>query len=187
VRKGWPDREIHLFGAGVDSGTFDYFTEAINGKEKASRGDFTSSEDDNVLVQGVGGDELALGFIPLAYVEQNKDRLKAIPVDDGKAENGDGPISASFETVRNGTYQPLSRPLFIYVARKSADRPEVQRFVESYFSQPELTREVGYVELTPQIYELAKAHYAERKVGTAFGSGGSQVGMTLEALLSRQK
>jgi len=187
VRMGWPDREIHLFGAGVDSGTFDYFTEAINGKEKASRGDFTSSEDDNVLVQGVGGDELALGFIPLAYVEQNKDRLKSVPVDDGKADNGDGPISPSFETVRNGTYQPLSRPLFIYVARKSADRPEVQRFVESYFSQPELMREVGYVELTSQIYELAKAHYAERKVGTAFGSGGSQVGMTLEALLSRQK
>jgi phosphate transport system substrate-binding protein len=187
VRKGWPDREIHLFGAGVDSGTFDYFTEAINGKEKASRGDFTQSEDDNVLVQGVGGDELALGFIPLAYVEQNKDRLKSVPVDDGKAENGNGPIGPSFETVRNGTYQPLSRPLFIYVARKSADRPEVQRFVESYFSQPELMREVGYVELTPQIYELAKSHFTARKVGTAFGSGGSQVGMTLEALLAREK
>jgi phosphate transport system substrate-binding protein len=187
VRKGWPDREIHLFGAGVDSGTFDYFTEAVNGKEKASRGDFTSSEDDNVLVQGVGGDELALGYIPLAYVEQNKDRLKVVPVDDAKAENGNGPITPSAETVRNGTYQPLSRPLFIYVARKSADRPEVQRFVESYFSQPELMREVGYVELTPQIYDLAKAHFTERKSGTAFGSGGSQVGMTLEALLSRQK
>ena len=187
VRRGWPDRDIHLFGAGVDSGTFDYFTEAINGKEKASRGDFTASEDDNVLVQGVAGDELALGFIPLAYVEQNKDRLKPIPVDDGKADNGDGPISASFETVRNGTYQPLSRPLFIYVALKSADRPEVKAFVESYFTQPELMREVGYVELTPQLYDLAKAHFAELKVGTAFGSGGSQVGMTVEALLTREK
>ena len=187
VRKGWPDREIRLFGAGVDSGTFDYFTEAINGKEKASRGDFTASEDDNVLVQGVGGDELALGFIPLAYVEQNKERLKPVPVDDGKKDNGDGPIAATFETVRNGTYQPLSRPLFIYVARKAADRPEVKAFVESYFTQPELVREVGYVELTPQIYDLAKAHFAERKVGTAFGSGGSQVGMTLEALLTRTK
>jgi phosphate transport system substrate-binding protein len=187
VRRSWPDREIHLFGAGVDSGTYDYFTEAITGKAKASRGDFTSSEDDNVLVQGVGGDELALGFIPLAYVDQNKDRLKSVPVDDGKAENGNGPIGPSFETVRNGTYQPLSRPLFIYVARKSADRPEVQRFVESYFSQPELMREVGYVELTPQIYELAKSHFTARKVGTAFGSGGSQVGMTLEALLAREK
>ena len=187
VRKGWPDREIHLFGAGVDSGTFDYFTEAINGKEKASRGDFTQSEDDNVLVQGVGGDELALGFIPLAYVEQNKDRLKSIPVDDGKAENGNGPITASAETVRNGTYQPLSRPLFIYVARKSADRPEVKAFVDSYFAQPELMREVGYVELTPQIYDLAKKHFAEKKLGTAFGSGGSQVGMTLDRLLTREK
>jgi phosphate transport system substrate-binding protein len=187
VRKGWPDRDIHLFGAGVDSGTFDYFTEAINGKEKASRGDFTQSEDDNVLVQGVGGDELALGFIPLAYVEQNKERLKAVPVDDGKAENGNGPIGPSAETVRNGTYQPLSRPLFIYVARKAADRPEVQKFVESYFAQPELMREVGYVELTPQIYDLAKTHFTQKKLGTAFGKGGSQVGMTLEALFAREK
>jgi phosphate transport system substrate-binding protein len=187
VRQGWPDREIHLFGAGVDSGTFDYFTEAINGKEKASRGDFTSSEDDNVLVQGIRGDELALGFLPLAYVEQNKDALRLVPIDDGKAENGGGPITPSADTVRNGTYQPLSRPLFIYVARKAADRPEVQRFVESYFAIPELMREVGYVELTPAIYDLAKAHFAERKVGTAFGSGGSQVGMTLEDLLAREK
>ena len=187
VRAGWPEREVHLFGAGVDSGTFDYFTEAINGKEKSSRGDFTSSEDDNVLVQGIRGDELALGFIPLAYVEQNKDAMKLVPVDDGTSENGDGPITPSAETVRNGTYQPLSRPLFIYVARTSADRPDVQRFVESYFTQPELMQEVGYVELTPQIYDLAKAHFTEKKVGTAFGSGGSQVGMTLEDLLARQK
>jgi phosphate transport system substrate-binding protein len=187
VRASWPDREIRLFGAGVDSGTYDYFTEAIVGKEGASRGDFTSSEDDNVIVQGIRGDELALGFLPLAYVEENKEILKISPVEDGKKENGDGPITPSAETVRNGTYQPLSRPLFIYVARKSADRPEVQRFVESYFTSPELMREVGYVELTPQIYDLAKKHFADRKVGTAFGEGGSQVGLTLEALLAREK
>ena len=187
VRSSWPDREIRLFGAGVDSGTFDYFTEAINGKEKASRGDFTSSEDDNVIVQGVGGDEAALGYLPLAYVEQNRSALKLVPIDDGKADNGSGPITPSAETVRNGTYQPLSRPLFIYVARKAADRPEVQQFVEFYFSSPELIREVGYVELTPELYNLAKRHFAERKAGTAFGSGGSQVGMTLEALLAREK
>jgi phosphate transport system substrate-binding protein len=187
VRPSWPDREIRLFGAGVDSGTYDYFTEATVGKEGASRGDFTSSEDDNVLVQGIANDELALGFLPLAYVEQNKSRLKLVPVDDGKADNGNGPILPAEQTVRDGTYQPLSRPLFIYVARKSADRPEVQQFVASYFASPELVREVGYVELTPQIYELAKAHFAERKVGTAFGEGGSQVGMTLEALLAREK
>jgi phosphate transport system substrate-binding protein len=187
VRTGWPDREIHLFGAGVDSGTYDYFTEAIVGKAKSSRGDFTSSEDDNVLVQGVTGDELALGFLPLAYVEQNKAALKILPIEDGKKENGDGAIVPSAETVRNGTYQPLSRPLFIYVGRKAADRPEVQRFVESFFTSDDLMREVGYVELTPQLYDLAKKHFSERKVGTAFGSGGSQVGLTLEKLLAREQ
>ena len=107
VRKSWPDREIHLFGAGVDSGTYDYFTEAINGKAKASRGDFTSSEDDNVLVQGIANDELALGFLPFAYFEENAAKLKLVPVDDGKAENGNGPIAPSPETIRTGTYQPL--------------------------------------------------------------------------------
>ena len=187
VRPSWPNREVRLFGAGVDSGTYDYFTEAVVGKEGASRGDFTSSEDDNVLVQGVSSDELALGFIPFAYVEQNQGKLKLVPVDDGKADNGAAPVAPSAETVRNGTYQPLSRPLFIYVGRKAADRPEVQKFVEAYFVSDALVREVGYVELTPQIYELAKKHFAERKVGTAFGAGGSQVGMTLEKLLTREQ
>ena len=186
ARSSWPNREIHLFGAGVDSGTYDYFTEAIVGKQHSSRGDFTSSEDDNVLVQGIAGDELALGFVPLAYVEQNKSKLKIVPVEDGKKDNGDGPIAPSPDTVRNATYQPLSRPLFIYVARKQADRPEVQHFVESYFTSAPLMREVGYVELTPEIYELATKHFAERRVGTAFGSG-SQVGLTLEALLAKER
>ena len=187
VRAGWPDREIHLYGAGVDSGTYDYFTEATVGKAKSSRGDFTSSEDDNVLVQGVSGDESSLGFLPLAYVEQNKAALKLLPIDDDKKDNGEGPITPTTETVRNGTYQPLSRPLFIYIARKAADRPEVQKFVESYFVSQALIREVGYVELTPQIYDLAKKHFADRKVGTAFGEGDSQVGLTLEQLLAREK
>ena len=187
VRPSWPNRDIRLFGAGVDSGTYDYFTEATVGKEGASRGDFTSSEDDNVIVQGVASDELALGFLPLAYVEQNRERLKMVPVEDGKPENGAGPITASAETVRNGTYQPLSRPLFVYVSRRAADRPEVQTFVEMFFSRTDLTQEVGYIELTPQIYDLARKHFADRKTGTAFGEGGSQVGMTLEALLAREK
>ena len=187
IRPSWPNREIRLFGAGVDSGTYDYFTEATVGKEGASRGDFTSSEDDNVIVQGVGSDELALGFLPLAYVEENRERLKVVPVDDAKADNGAGPIAPSAETVRGGTYQPLSRPLFIYVARKAADRPEVQQFVEMFFSRDDLVREVGYIELTPEIYELARKHFADRRVGTAFGEGGSQVGMTLEALLAKER
>ena len=187
VRPSWPDREIHLFGPGVDSGTYDYFTEAVVGKEGASRGDFTSSEDDNVIVQGVASDELALGFVPLAYVEQNRERLKLVPVDDGTPDNGDGPISPSVDTVRTGTYQPLSRPLFIYVSRAAADRPEVQAFVASYFTQPGLMREVGYIELTPEIYQLAQKHFDNRRVGTAFGEGGSQVGLKLEDLLERER
>jgi phosphate transport system substrate-binding protein len=187
IRPSWPNRDIRLFGAGVDSGTYDYFTEATVGKEGASRGDFTSSEDDNVIVQGVGSDELGLGFLPLAYVEENRERLKVVPVDDNKADNGAGPIAPSAETVRGGTYQPLSRPLFIYVARKAADRPEVQQFVEMFFTRDDLVREVGYIQLTPQILELARKHFADRKTGTAFGEGGSQVGLTLEALLAREQ
>jgi len=126
-------------------------------------------------------------LLPLAYVEQNKSALKLLPVDDGKKENGDGAITPTAETVRNGTYQPLSRPLFIYVARKAADRAEVQKFVGVYFNSQALMREVGYVELTPQIYDLAKKHFADRKIGTAFGSGGPQVGITLEQLLTREQ
>jgi phosphate transport system substrate-binding protein len=187
VRASWPNREIRLFGAGVDSGTYDYFTEATVGKQGASRGDFTSSEDDNVIVQGVASDELALGFLPLAYVEANRDKLKIVPVEDGKADNGAGPITPSSQTVRDGTYQPLSRPLFVYVSRKAADRPEVQQFVQMFFDRPDLVKEVGYIELTPQIYELARKHFADRKTGTAFAEGGSQVGMTLEALLAKER
>src|SRR5687768_6699909 len=187
VRPSWPNREMRLFGAGVDSGTYDYFTEAIVGKEGASRGDFTSSEDDNVIVQGVSSDELALGFLPLAYVEANRERLKIVPVDDAKANNGAGPITPSSQTVRDGTYQPLSRPLFIYVSRKAVERPEIQQFVDMFFTRTDLVKEVGYIDLTPQIYELARKHFAERKTGTAFGEGGSQVGMTLEALLAKER
>jgi phosphate transport system substrate-binding protein len=188
IRTSWPDREIHLFGAGVDSGTYDYFTEAIVGKEGASRGDFTSSEDDNVLVQGIANDELALGFMGLAYVEQNKGKLKLVPIEDGKKENGEGPITPTVETVRDGTYQPLSRPLFVYVTHKAAERPEVQKFVESYFTTgKELVTEVGFVQLTDTIYQLAQKHFADRKVGSAFGEGGSQVGVTLEDLLARER
>jgi phosphate transport system substrate-binding protein len=188
VRAGWPDRELHLFGAGVDSGTYDYFTEAINGKAGASRGDFTSSEDDNVLVQGVATDELGLGFFGIAYYEQNAARLKAVPVDDGNADNGKGPIVATVETVKDGTYQPLARPLFIYVAHKGADRPEVQGFIDYYFkSGAALVKEVGYVPLTDEGYQLAKAHFDKRVPGTMFGSGGSQVGITIEQLLARER
>ncbi len=187
VRSSWPDREIHLFGAGVDSGTYDYFTEAVNGKAKASRGDFTSSEDDNVLVQGISNDELALGFLPFAYYEENAARLKLVPVDDEKADNGAGPILASPETIRIGTYQPLSRPVFIYVSKKAAERPEVQRFVDFYLKNAEaLVREVNYVGLGADIYGMVTDRFAKRTTGSVF-SGQNTIGVTIDQLLSKER
>jgi phosphate transport system substrate-binding protein len=157
VRSSWPDREIHLFGAGVDSGTYDYFTEVINGKAKSSRGDFTSSEDDNVIVQGVSSDELALGFLPLAYVQANAERLKLVPVD-----SGTGAITPTRATVLDGTYKPLSRPLFVYVSRKAAGRPEVQQFVDMMLNRTDLIQEVGYIELPAAEHEAAVKRFAAR-------------------------
>jgi phosphate transport system substrate-binding protein len=188
VRKGWPDKEVHLFGPGVDSGTYDYFTAAVVGKEHASRGDFTSSEDDNVLVQGVSNDVGALGFFGFAYYSENKDKLKLVPVDDGKDDNGKGPIAPSPETVANGTYQPLSRPIFIYVSKQQAGTPAVKAFVEFYLKNaPALTKEVGYIPLPDTAYALVAARFEKGVVGSAFGGTGSRVGMTVEELLASEK
>ncbi|HXE75202.1 MAG TPA: PstS family phosphate ABC transporter substrate-binding protein [Candidatus Xenobia bacterium] len=188
VRPNWPNKEIHLFGAGVDSGTYDYFTEAINHKEHASRGDFTASEDDNVLVQGIATDELALGFFGLAYYEENRDKLKLVPIDDENPNNGKGPILPTLETVMNGTYQPLSRPLFIYVRKEALARPEVAKFIDFYLQNAgNLAREVGYIPLPARAYQLAKARVDKRITGSIFGGGGSQVGVSIEALLAKEK
>ena len=141
-----------------------------------------------MLVQGVASDEVGLGFFGIAYFEQNAAKLKAVPIDDGKDDNGKGPVGATIETVKNATYQPLARPLFIYVALKSADRPEVKGFVDYYFAKGEaLVKEVGYVPLTAEGYQLAKAHFDKRAAGTIFGEGGSQVGVTIEQLLARER
>ncbi len=186
VRTGFPDKEVHLFGPGVDSGTYDYFTKAIVGEEHKSRGDYTSSEDDNVLVQGVAHDPNALGFFGLAYFEENKDTLKLVPIDDGVDTNGKGPIAPSGETVANGTYQPLARPIFIYVSKVAIARPEVNAFVEYYLKNSEkLVKEVRYVPLPAHAYELAMARYKKGVTGSLF-NGGSQVGVTVEALLARE-
>jgi phosphate transport system substrate-binding protein len=161
IRPEWPDKEIHLYGAGVESGTYDYFTEAIVGKSHSSRGDYTASEDDNVLVQGVSTDPLALGFFGFAYYQENKDKLKAVPVDDKDDSNGKGAILPSVETVKNGTYAPLSRPLYLYVNSKAAARPEVVAFVNFYLDNaPELSREVGYIPLTDAEYKEQKEKFA---------------------------
>lgn len=187
IRPEWPDEKLTLFGAGVDSGTYDYFTQAIVGQEGASRGDFISSEDDNVLVQGVSGDLFALGFFGFAYYEENQSRLKLVGVDDEDPTNGEGPVKASIETVAKGTYQPLSRPIFIYVRRESADRPEVARFIEFYLKHAaELVREVGYISLPEKAYQLALQRFQNRTTGSVFETAGSQVGVSVEDLLSRE-
>ncbi len=188
VRASWPDREIHLFGAGVDSGTYDYFTHAVVGEEGASRGDFTASEDDNVLVQGIRNDELAFGFLPFAYYHENRDSLKLVPVDDEQDVPVAGPVAPSMDTIRSGDYQPLSRPVFIYVAAPSLDRPEVQAFMDFYVEHAgELAAEVGYVDLGAEGYRMVGAHLDSRQLGSAFEHGGSQVGITLEQLLTRER
>jgi phosphate transport system substrate-binding protein len=186
VRPSFPDKELKLFGAGTDSGTFDYFTAAINGKEKASRGDYTSSEDDNVLVQGVAGADGGLAYFGMAYYVENQDSLKIVPIDDGKDENGKGPVAPSEQTVRDGTYQPLSRPLFVYVSTKAIERPVVAAFAAFYVDNAaKLAKEVGYVPLPDKVIELTRGRLTAKKTGSVF-AGGSQVGMTLEKLLESE-
>lgn len=187
IRAGWPERELRLFGPGVDSGTFDYFTEAIVGQAQQSRGDFTSSEDDNVLVQGIAGDRGALGFFGLAYYVENQGKLKIVPIDDGNDQNGAGPVIPTQETVARGTYQPLSRPLFLYVSKQQADRREVQEYVAFFLdSGRPLIKEVGYIPLPDAAYKLVSERFARRAVGSVFGGELAQVGVTVEELLSRQ-
>lgn len=188
IRPEWPDKELHLYGPGVDSGTYDYFTEAIVGEEGASRGDYTASEDDNVLVQGIATDPLALGFFGLAYYEQNQDKLKLVPIDDENDANGKGPILPTPETVNNGTYQPLSRPIFIYVNRESAKRPEIRDFVRFYLKNAKtLVREVGYIPLPDRAYELTLERFKKGITGSVFGGRGSKTGVKIEDLLKMEK
>ena len=166
IRAGFPDLPLRLYGAGTSSGTYDYFTEAIVGKAKASRGDYTASEDDNVLVQGVATDKGALGFFGLAYFQENKNKLKLVPIDAGK---GKGPIFPNDSTVRSGTYAPLSRPEFIYINALSANSPVIQEFVRFYLENaPVLVKEVGYVPLPDEAYTLAHERFLKRKTGSMF-------------------
>lgn len=181
INPAWPDEPIKLYGAGADSGTFDYFTEAIVGKAKSSRGDFTASEDDNVLVQGVASDKNGLGFFGFAYYIENQKKLTAVGIDGGK-----GPVLPSAKTVEDATYQPLSRPIFIYVNVKSAEKPEVREFVDFYMKNaPALVREVKFFPLPNEAYAANLEHLNKKKVGTVFG-GKSEVGLKIEELLKRE-
>ena len=182
VNPAWPDAPLKLFGAGADSGTFDYFTEAIVGKSKSSRGDFTASEDDNVLVQGVSRDANALGFFGFAYYVENKAKLKAVPIVNDKGK----PVAPSMDAVLAGTYQPLARPIFIYVNAKSLAKPEVRAFTEYYMKNgAKLAKEVKYVPLPDKAYSANLEHLAKRKLGTVFG-GVAEVGVTIEELIRRE-
>ncbi|MEF8698396.1 MAG: PstS family phosphate ABC transporter substrate-binding protein [Candidatus Accumulibacter sp. UW26] len=181
VNPAWPDQKITLYGAGSDSGTFDYFTEAIVGKAKSSRGDFTASEDDNILVQGISGDKGALGYFGFAYYIENQKKLKAVAIDAGK-----GPVAPTPENVDNGSYQPLSRPIFIYVSEKSLEKPELRDFIDFYMKHaPQLVREVKYIPLPPKAYAGNLEHVAKKKLGTVFG-GQNEVGLTIEQLMKRE-
>ena len=174
VRAGFPDQELKLYGAGTDSGTFEYFTEAIVGKKKASRSDYTGSEDDNQLVQGVKGDKGALGYFGFAYYVENKDSLKIVKIDGGK-----GPIEPTADTINTGTYAPLSRPLFIYINKKALDNPTVKKFLDFYLGEgKELISSVGYVPLPEEAYTMGKDRIANAVTGSLF-SGQSFVGKSI--------
>ncbi len=183
ARAGFPAQALKLFGAGTDSGTFDYYTAAINGAEGSSRGDYTATEDDNVTITGVAGDKGALGYLGLAYLTENADKVKAVSIrqPDGSC------VAPSVEAARNASYQPLSRPLFFYVNKKYADeRKHVQDFIAFALSAGEsekLVAEVGYVPLPTAAYVQAKAKFDARRTGTYFG-GQSKVGVKIEDLLA---
>lgn len=148
IRAEWPAEAIKFYAPGTDSGTFDYFTETINGESGAIRQDFTASEDDNILVQGVAGDKNSLGFFGFAYYEENQDKLKLVKVD-----GGNGPIEPTFDTIKDGTYAPLSRPLYIYVNTASLEKPEVKAFVKFYIENAkEMAPAVGYIALPDELY-----------------------------------
>jgi len=184
VRPEWPNEKIALFGAGADSGTFDYFTEAIVGKAKSSRGDYTASEDDNVLVQGIEGNKYALGYIPYAYFAPHSNRMKAVAIEWEKNKVKEA-VLPSPENVLAGTYNPLSRPLFIYVSRKSLDKPAVREFVEFYLKNVKtLAAEVKYMPLTDTAYQMAMDRVSSMQTGTGFG-GVPEVGLPVEEILKR--
>jgi phosphate transport system substrate-binding protein len=180
INPKWPNTKMSLFGAGADSGTFDYFTEAVVGKAKSSRGDFTASEDDNVLVQGIENDANSLGYIPYAYYAPHAKQMKALAIDGGK-----GCVFPSTEAVQKGTYNPLGRPLFIYVSKKAAEKQEVQQYIEFILTKgAPLVAEVKYLPLPDAAYVTALKHFKDRRLGSVFG-GVPEVGVSIEELMKR--
>lgn len=186
VNPKWPDQEMKLYGSGPGSGTFDFFTEAINGKSKESRGDYTASKDYNTLVKGIAGDKYALGYIPLAYSAQNKKALKVLAISGGSKAPTKKAVLPSKETVEDNTYFPLSRPIFIYVNEASAKRAEVNDFVKFYIAQaPTMVPVANYIALPSKIYAMAEENYSKGRVGTVFANE-STVGLKMEDLMKKE-
>tara|TARA_B100002003_G_C14122503_1_gene539958 strand:+ start:507 stop:1535 length:1029 start_codon:yes stop_codon:yes gene_type:complete len=184
IRPEWPDKEMFLVGPDPDSGTFDYFTNAINGEEHSSRSDYTASADDNVLVQAISGEKYSLGYFGYAYYSENKGKLKLVAINDENDENGKGFIKPDPISIGKGTYQPLSRPIFIYVNKNSADRPEIAKFIN--FSLTEgggLASEVGYIPLPDNVYNLGLKRFEDRNVDSLF-TDNSKVGVNIETLMT---
>jgi phosphate transport system substrate-binding protein len=183
VRADWPDEKLRLYGPGVDSGTFDYFTETINGEAQSSRGDFTSSERDNVLVRGIAGDRGSLGYFGYSYFVENRDILKMVAVD-----SGNGCIKPTDETINDGTYSPLSRPLFIYVSKKAWKEPDVKDFVSYFVSydRADLLRDLGFVPFPERVHDLVLDRFQRGLSGTIFGGENPQHGTVGEILTANQ-
>ncbi len=183
VDASFPDRPLRLFGPGTDSGTFDYFTEAINGKSRASRSDFTASEDDNVLVQGVATDVGGLGYFGFAYYEENAKRLRAVPIVNSQGRA----VMPSRKAVEDGSYNPLARPIFIYVSAASMRRPEVREFITFYMQNGvKLIPKTGYIPLPSRAYAAILQNVRSNKVGTVFG-GENKVGLTIDQMLKMER
>lgn len=181
INPAWPAEPIKLYGADRDSGTYDYFTEAVVGKVKSSRTDFVKSENDNVLVTSVAGDKYGLGFLGFAYYGENQSKVNPVAIDNGK-----GAILPSTETVEDGSYQPLSRPVFIYVKMKSAEKREVKEFVEFYLKNALLlVKEVNFFPLPPRAYSTMLEHFSKKRVGTIF-NGTPVIGLTIDELIRRE-
>ncbi len=183
VNPAWPDLPIKLYGPGTESGTFDYFTEAIVGKAKMSRNDYTAAEDDNLLVRGVARDRGSLAYFGFAYYVENQKKLKAVPI---VQSEGKPAIAPSVDSVVKGTYQPLARPIFIYVSDKALNKPEVREFVEYYMREGgKLSKAIKYIPLPASAYQSNLEHLSQMKLGTVFG-GATEVGVTIEELLKRE-
>ena len=184
IDSAWPTEAIKLFGPARDSGTYDYFTEAVIGKTKSSRADFTRSEDDTGLVRAVAGDKNGLGFLGFAYYIENQDKVTAVAIDNG---NGQGAVLPSVETVEDGSYQPLSRPMFIYVSLKAAEKPEVKEFVEFYLKNALLlVKETHFFPLPPRAYTTMLGHFNKKRAGTVF-NGVPVIGLTIDELIRREE